>query len=266
MSKSRFIAARINEIDMRLGQLGYASVDACWKTNALATPFNRLYLIRAGRGMLSAGNHQVILEPGRAYLLPAGLPCSYSCEGTLSLLFFHFDLLRADQSDLLEKVTCLPVADFSRERIDWLRNTCEGSGYSHALQIVHAIQGILLDMSESYPLHWDDLPAYSACVAQTISKIHRELSAQLRIESLAKSQFISRSYLSRQFRQEVGMPIKQYIHMQLVNTAQWQLSNTDASIEKISSNLGFCNQFYFSEFFKKRCRVSPLQYRHGTKY
>jgi hypothetical protein len=44
------------------------------------------------------------------------------------------------------------------------------------------------------------------------------------------------------------------------------MTDTDASIEKISTDLGFCNQFYFSEFFKKRCRVSPLQYRNGTKY
>lgn len=266
MGKSSIVAARVNEIDMRLGQLGYATVDARWKTNALATPFNRLYLIREGRGMLSSGDHQVALEPGKAYLLPAGVPCSYCCEGTLSLLFFHFDLLRSDQSDLMEKVTCLPVADFSRERIDWLRNVCKGSGYSHALQIMNSIQGILLEMSEHYRLCWDDLPTYSTCVAQTISQIHRNLSAQLRIEDLARSQFISRSYLSRQFRQEVGMPIKQYIHMQLINTAQWQLINTDASIEKISADLGFCNQFYFSEFFKKRCRVSPFQYRSGTKY
>lgn len=266
MSKSSAVAARVNEVDMRLGQLGYAAVDTRWKTNALATPFNRLYLIREGRGLLSAGGSQVILEPGKAYLLPAGVPCSYSCEGTLSLLFFHFDLLREDQSDLLERVTCLPVTDYPTERIDGLCNVCSGSGYSHALRIMHAIQGILLEMSESYPLHWDDLPLYSACVEQTISQIHRELSAQLRIETLAKSRFVSQSYLSRKFRQEVGMPIKRYIHMQLINTAQWQLSNTDASIEKISADLGFCNQFYFSDFFKKHCRVSPLQYRNGTKY
>lgn len=266
MSKGSAVVVRVNEIDMRLGQLGYATVDTRWKTNTLATPFNRLYLIREGKGLLSAGDHHVILKPGKAYLLPAGLPCSYSCEGTLSLLFFHFDLLRADQSDLMERVHCLPVADYARERIDWLRSICTGSGYSHAFRIMNSIQGILLEMSEHYPLCWDDLPTYSTCVEQTISQIHRELSAQLRIETLAKSRFISPSYLSRQFRQEVGIPIKRYIQMQLINTAQWQLSNTNTSIEKISSDLGFCNQFYFSEFFKKRCRVSPLQYRHGTKY
>lgn len=266
MGKSGMVAARVNEIDMRLGQLGYATVDTHWKTNALATPFNRLYLIYEGRGMLSAGKDQVALDPGKAYLLPAGVPCSYSCEGSLTLLFFHFDLLRADRSDLLESVSGLPVADFSRERIDWLRNVCEGSGYSQAFQIIHSIQGILLEMGERYPFHWDDRPVYSACIEQTLAQIHRELSAQLRIEALAKSRFISQSYLSRKFREEVGMPIKHYIHMQLINTAQWQLSNTDASVEQISTNLGFCNQFYFSEFFKKRCRVSPMQYRNGTKY
>ena len=83
---------------------------------------------------------------------------------------------------------------------------------------------------------------------------------------LEKECYVSRSYLARQFKKDIGITIKQYILMQLINAAQWQLSHTDAAIEKISHDLGFCNQFYFSECFKKHCRVSPLQYRNGTKY
>ena len=108
-------------------------------------------------------------------------------------------------------------------------------------------------------------PGGAACAA-AIAQINANLSAQLRIDELAQQCYISRSYLARQFKKEMGMTIKEYILMQLINTAQWQLSHTDAPVERISRELGFCNQFYFSECFKKHCRVSPLQYRNGTKY
>ena len=114
-------------------------------------------------------------------------------------------------------------------------------------------------MSRKYNFDWDALPAYSNCVSRTISSIHQQLSAQLRIEDLAKECYISRSYLARQFKKEIGMTIKQYILMQLINSAQWQLSHTDASVEKISHDLGFCNQFYFSECFKKHCSIETAQ-------
>ena len=121
-------------------------------------------------------------------------------------------------------------------------------------------------MSRSYQLSFHEPPVYSRHVAAAIREINKHLSAELRIDALAEQLFVSRSYLARQFKKEVGLTIKQYINMQLINAAQWMLSNTDATVEKISSDLGFCSQFYFSECFKKHCRVSPLQYRHGTKY
>lgn len=266
IQKHSAIMNLINGIDMRLGYVGYAVVSTKWKTHQIATPFNRLYLIESGSGVLSAGGQEFTLEPGKAYLLPADLPCSYHCDDSLSLLFFHFNLVQANQFDLMRHVEHIAVVDFPAERFSHLRQICEKSSYTDAFEVICNINSIVLEMSRKYSFDWDVLPAYSNCVSRAISSIHQQLSAQLRIEDLAKECYISRSYLARQFKKEIGMTIKQYILMQLINSAQWQLSHTDASVEKISHDLGFCNQFYFSECFKKHCRVSPLQYRNGTKY
>jgi len=266
IQKHNTIMNLINGIDMRLGYVGYATVDANWHTTQLATPFNRLYLIESGTGVLRAENEELILEPGKAYLLPVDLPCSYQCDDSLSLLYFHFNLVQPNQFDLMRNVNHLSVVDFPQEHFDHLRKICEKSSYTDAFEVICFINNIVLEMSRKYLFNWDEIPRYSTCVANTITNINQHLSAQLRIEELAQQCYISRTYLARLFRKEVGMTIKQYINMQLINAAQWRLSQTDASVEKISSDLGFCNQFYFSESFKKHCRVSPLQYRHGTKY
>ncbi len=264
--KNSAIMDLINGIDMRLGYVGYAAVDRNWKTGDLATPFNRLYLIESGTGFLATGDDELVLSPGNAYLLPAGLPCSYRCDDSLSLLFFHFNLTKQGRDDLMDGLKRPAVVDFPEEELKDLKNLCENSGYTDAFEVICSLNNIVLRMMRKYHFHRNAPPVYSECVARTISVIGKQLSAGLRIDELAEQSFISGSYLSRRFKSEVGITIKQYIHLQLINAAQWMLSNTDAGVEKISSDLGFCNQFYFSEWFRKHCRVSPMQYRRGTKY
>lgn len=266
IQKYSSIMSLANDITMRLGYVGYAVVGENWRTNQLAAPFNRLYLIESGTGVLSAGAEELILEPGKAYLLPAGLPCSYHCDGSLSLLFFHFNLFQPDQFDLMQNISQPTMIEFPLAHFAHLRNTCEKSAYTDAFEVTCAINNIVLEMNRKYQFLWDNPHRYSKRTGDVIAIINRNLSSQLRIDELAQQCYVSKSYLARQFRKEVGMTIKQYINMQLTQTAQWRLSHTSDSVEKISSDLGFCNQFYFSEFFKSHCRVSPLQYRHGTKY
>lgn len=264
--KNSAIMDLINGMDLRLGYVGYASVDRQWKTSNLATPFNRLYLIERGTGLLASGEEEMILEPGHAYLLPAGLPCTYRCDDTLSLLFFHFNLAKPDQIDMMEGVGHLSVIPFPEDQLAQLKELCEKKSYADAFAVICTVNDLVLEMCRKYRFRWNDPPVYSPYVAGAISSIGKQLSAKLRVEELAKESYISSGYLSRRFREEVGVSIKQYINMQLINAAQWRLGNTGDSVEKIGNDLGFCNQFYFSEFFKKHCRVSPMQYRHGTKY
>ena len=256
----------ISGMQMRLGYIGYARVGTGWQTHQVATAFNRLYLIENGSGILHTDTEELVLEPGKAYLLPAGLACSYHCSDSLSLLFFHFNLSQPDQFDLMRHVKYLSVVDFPADRFAQLLDCCQNASYTNAFEVTCTIYDLMLQLNRKYHYQWDEVHVYSRCVAAAIAEINQNLSAQLRIDDLAQRCFVSRSYLARQFRREVGINLKQYITIQLINTAQWQLSHTDASVEKISSDLGFCNQFYFSECFKKHCRVSPLQYKNGTKY
>ena len=266
IQKHTAILRLVKDIDVRLGYVGYAVVGSAWRTNQLATPFNRLYLVERGTGVISTQNETLTLQPGKAYLLPAGLPCSYHCDDSLSLLFFHFNLTQPNQFDLMRNFDRIAAIDYPTKELAHLRELCKSTGYAEAFEVICCINNIIQKMNQTHQFHWDQVHGYSGCVKETISNINKDLSAQLRIDNLAQKCYISRSYLARLFRKEVGVTIKQYINMQLINTAQWQLCHTNISIEKLSSDLGFCNQFYFSEFFKKHCRVSPLQYRKGTKY
>lgn len=268
MELQKFDAMRdmLNSVDMKLGYLGYATVDSKWKTDGLATPFHRLYFIESGTGTLSAGGESLILEPGKVYLLPAQLPCSYGCPEKLTQLFFHFNLTLADGFDLLRNVRKPAVLEVPQEQIAQLRQCCAAPSYAGVLTVRTAILSLLQQMHSRFDFAWDFVPEYSRCVAAAMQVISCELSSRLRVKDLAQRCFVSNTYLTRCFRREVGISVKEYVTLQLVAEAQRLLSHTEISVEKISGDLGFCDQFYFSEWFKRNCRVSPLQYRNGTRY
>ena len=60
---------------------------------------------------------------------------------------------------------------------------------------------------------------------------------------------------------ELGVSIGQYIDSQILFRAKLELELNKLSIAEISEKYGFCDQFYFSRFFKKHIGESPRQYK-----
>ena len=264
--KNNAMVSTINAMQLKIVNSGYALLDSRWKADSLAVPFNRLYLVESGIGYLSAGEQALLMEPGKAYLLPAGLPCSYRCEETVYKLFFDFNLFKSNHFDLLQGFSQIAVVDLPSGLLDSLRTHYFGGSFADSIHIQHSLYHLLHIFHEQYGFASEVPTAYSPHVASTIDYIQENLSARLRVDTLASRCYISRTNLAAQFRKEVGIPIGSYIDQQLIRLAQYQLTQTDASIEAISNALGYCNPFYFSKCFKKHCGLSPLQYRKSMVY
>lgn len=68
-------------------------------------------------------------------------------------------------------------------------------------------------------------------------------------------------YLSRKFKQEVGVGINDYIKQVRIEKAKMLLKATDESIQNIAVRLNFCSRSHFCDTFKKLTGISPAQYR-----
>jgi len=54
-------------------------------------------------------------------------------------------------------------------------------------------------------------------------------------------------------------------HMSLrMKQAAYLLTNSDMSIKEISSQLGFCSQYYFTKLFKEKMKKTPSKFREGN--
>lgn len=87
--------------------------------------------------------------------------------------------------------------------------------------------------------------------------------AGLSLEGTARAIGVSPVYLSRLFKQEIGMTFVALLTQIRIAKAIQLLSTTGRSIADIAETVGYESQHYFSTAFKKAVGVSPIRYRKG---
>lgn len=98
-------------------------------------------------------------------------------------------------------------------------------------------------------------------VTACIEYIYSNIKERITIEDLAAHTGLSTSYLSRLFKEEVGISISDYIREKKVEKAQNLLKFCDYSLIEIASYLSFSSQSHFIQIFKKFVGMTPKKYR-----
>ena len=73
-------------------------------------------------------------------------------------------------------------------------------------------------------------------------------------------------YLSRIFRQEIGMSIHDYVAQTRMNLAKEMLVNTNLKIYEVAENCGYENTTYFIKIFRISTGITPQDYRLKGKH
>lgn len=102
---------------------------------------------------------------------------------------------------------------------------------------------------------------YSLPVQFCCDYISSHVEEPVTIALLASKAGYSDYYLSRKFREEVGIGIDDYIKEKKIERAKVLLSSTHIPIFEISEKLSFSTRNYFSEIFRKTTGLTPLEYR-----
>ena len=82
------------------------------------------------------------------------------------------------------------------------------------------------------------------------------------LNDIAKKFYVSKSYLSRIYKEVTGFTVNQYINIQKVRQAQRLLEDTEYDITQIAREVGYDNNVtYFSKVFHKYAQITALKYR-----
>lgn len=98
-------------------------------------------------------------------------------------------------------------------------------------------------------------------IRKTITFIKEHLSCNLSLRTIAEEVFLSESYLSKLFKQEMNMNLMQYINQCRVREAEKILASSHESVDAIGRRLGYHRTSYFCKIFKQYTGETPHAYR-----
>ena len=94
-----------------------------------------------------------------------------------------------------------------------------------------------------------------------LSYLDENYTKDISLDQLAEQFFISKYYLSREFKKEFGTTIIQYILAKKITNAKELLRYSNASIEDIAQLCGIDDASYFNKVFKKMEGCTASEYR-----
>lgn len=100
-----------------------------------------------------------------------------------------------------------------------------------------------------------------ALAAQAKELLDNAVYANITVEEVARRLFVSKMLLSSEFRRVYGLSPYSYLLSQKISKAKLFLHNSDMTVKEISEKLGFSDEHYFSNLFKRKVGCPPSDYR-----
>ena len=109
------------------------------------------------------------------------------------------------------------------------------------------------------------MPGISPQIQSCRDYMDLHYAQDLSLATLAERVGYSEYYLSRKFKEEMGISISSYLKYVRIDHAKLLLATTRDSITRIASDLNFCSASHFSGAFKEITGITPQEYRKAQQ-
>lgn len=100
-----------------------------------------------------------------------------------------------------------------------------------------------------------------------VKKIKEQLESHyyedISISKIARSVFLSSTYICILFKKQTGMTINEYLSNIRIERAKALLINSNHTVAEVALSVGYHDPKYFSRIFRKIVGVPPSEYYHG---
>ena len=101
-------------------------------------------------------------------------------------------------------------------------------------------------------------------IDDAIQFIYDHLREEVSLDTMAKKLYMNPAYLSRLFKDEVGITFTHFLMKARIEKAKELLTGSYLKIYEISDQVGYKNEKYFSRIFKDFEGITPNEYRDRT--
>ena len=280
----------IESLNLQMLNVGFARHDNDWNWQHVNSPFTRIYCVTEGEARLhieSPLSEIVNLRPGHLYIIPAYTTHSYECHGVFGHYYLHvyegfkketgvmerYDLpteveaQAGDEELMAEMCRRHPEARLPESNPQSYDNTGKFTDYVRRyndmpLHEKMQLRGATLILFSRFMEHAKEkLWTRDERLVRVLAHIHQCIYEDISIETLAEVACVSKPYLIRVFKHELGMSPLQYINHKKVERAQLLLLTEDMAVKEVAYSLGFNDHSYFIRLFKKITGRTPMEYR-----
>ena len=82
------------------------------------------------------------------------------------------------------------------------------------------------------------------------------------LDDLSEEMFLSKPYISKYIKDKLGVTFGDIVKNIRLNKARALLKNGNMKIENVAESVGYQNVEHFNRLFKKKCGMTPVQYRY----
>ena len=101
-------------------------------------------------------------------------------------------------------------------------------------------------------------------MARAIRYVDEHYRDNIDRDDVAAVAFVTPNYLSKLFRNHMGMNLREYINQLRIEEAKRLLLSTQMSVSEVASHVGYFNISYFSTVFHKIVGMSPVDWRNDS--
>ncbi|MFH1512313.1 MAG: helix-turn-helix domain-containing protein [Bacillota bacterium] len=134
----------------------------------------------------------------------------------------------------------------------------QSSGY---FQNISAFSAWLTQASTFILYERNDESRTRIAVESVVKYIHNNLSQELSLTKLSEYTMLSNNYLSRIFKEHMGINLVDYVTKCRMTKAAEMLAETRLPVEQIARALGYNTPHYFSKRFREHYGLTPNQFR-----
>ncbi|MBQ8287833.1 MAG: helix-turn-helix transcriptional regulator [Clostridia bacterium] len=236
----------------------YISVPDGWLHKERFLDLSELICVTEGSLHLAVGGEEISLSAGDAYLFRkyTTLSGSRASEGACSFYTVSFYCTLEKYDVLYGKVLHISsrssYAETLFNNLSFFGSKERGEG--HLLDASFALLlEVLYDSRNREPERVQ--------MHGILGYISEHISSPLTIEEISEQFHYSSDYISKIFRQQFGVTIKQYIIEKKLSVAKRLLTTSDISVKQVGQAVGFSDPVLFEKFFKYHTKMTPKKYR-----
>lgn len=195
-----------------------------------------------------AGNHTLSLFISQDILQQTGLGTIRCCS-----------YLQPEQSDYLNLIRAKIAAAFKSYMNEPDRQRL------YILSEIFGLCGILKQQFETTDNLKNGRYMQNDKIREILLYINQHFRENLSLQQVADNVYLSKSYVSRLFKEQTGTDFSDYLRAIRIEKARFLLLSTDYSITQISESCGFANINTMTANFKAQYNQTPSEYKKNHK-